>query len=112
MASRISHRSRRSSRSFSRLTWKRAMGMAAVASIATMATVMMSSTSVRPDWGLVGCPALCDEAAKDRVPGFEDGAAALMDEAAGLLRVLTSHVPRPVYRRPEDWPGRYCARQL
>src|ERR1700692_4708171 len=52
MASRISQRSRRSSRSFSRLTWKRAMGIAAEARIATMATQMMSSTRVRPDSGL------------------------------------------------------------
>src|SRR5216683_6214011 len=54
MASRISQRSRRSSRSFSRLTWKRAMGIAAEARIATMATQMMSSTRVRPDSEWVG----------------------------------------------------------
>src|SRR6266851_2209465 len=54
MASRISQRSLRSSRSFSRLTWKRAMGIAAEARIATMATQMMSSTRVRPDSEWVG----------------------------------------------------------
>src|ERR1700751_4261561 len=51
MASRISQRSRRSSRSFSRLTWNRAMGIAAEARIATMATQMMRSTRVRPGSG-------------------------------------------------------------
>src|SRR5258708_37944674 len=53
MASRISQRARRSSRSFSRVTGKRAMGIAAEGRIATMATQMMSSTRVRPDSGWV-----------------------------------------------------------
>src|ERR1017187_6638942 len=48
MASRISHRSRRSSRSFSRFTWKRAIGSAALARMPMIATVIISSTSVSP----------------------------------------------------------------
>src|ERR1700752_4431664 len=76
MASRISQRSRRSSHSFSRLTWKRAMGIAAEARIATIATQMMSSTRVRPDsgWGesrKIGEPTFCDETAKDWAPVAE-----------------------------------------
>src|SRR5580692_3983188 len=48
MASRISHRSRRSSRSRSRLTLKRATGTAAEARIARIATVTINSIKVRP----------------------------------------------------------------
>src|ERR1700761_8230276 len=48
MASRISHRSRRNSRSRSRLTLKRATGTAAEARIARIATVTISSIKVRP----------------------------------------------------------------
>src|ERR1039458_4351715 len=48
MASHISHRSRRSSRSFVRFTWKRAIGSAALARMPIIATVIISSTSVSP----------------------------------------------------------------
>src|SRR5437879_3054375 len=48
MASRISHKSLRSWRSLSRLTLKRAMGIAADARIERIATVTINSTSVRP----------------------------------------------------------------
>src|SRR5579863_9978587 len=48
MASRISHRSRRSSCSFSRLTRNMAVGTAAEARMPRMVTVTISSTSVSP----------------------------------------------------------------
>src|SRR5579871_4761253 len=106
MAARISHRSRRSSRSLVRLTWKRAIGMAAVARMETIATVMMSSIRVRPDWGSLGArdePTLAQKEREGGVSGFFTGA---RDRVAGLLQAITSHVPRPANRRPEDWPER------
>src|SRR5579883_2403722 len=64
MASRISHRSRRSSRSLVRLTSKRARGTAAEARMLTMVTVMRSSIRVRPASG-TSCSA---RATRHRVP--------------------------------------------
>src|SRR6516164_1166516 len=55
MASRISHRSRRKSRSFSRLMVTRARGMASVVRSIRIVVATISSTRVKPCWGcLIG----------------------------------------------------------
>src|SRR5580704_748766 len=56
MASRISHRSARSRRSFSRLMVRRAIGTAMVDRTSRMAVAIISSRSVNPQSGREPCP--------------------------------------------------------
>src|SRR5580692_3468569 len=56
MASRISHRSARRRRSFSRLMVRRAIGTAMVDRTSRMAVAIISSRSVNPQSGLEPCP--------------------------------------------------------